>query len=185
MFGEMAEALPRTRGVIEQGIADRLHPGAQLFVRHGDDVIANLALGESRPGVSMTIDTINPWLSGGKPLAAVAIAQLQERGLLDWDDRVVKFIPEFGVGGKEPITIRHILMHTAGFRAVIGLQGSDPYEVAIKKICDARLEPNWIIGQTAGYHPLTSWYILAEIVRRVDGRPIDQYVREMIFRRWE
>jgi CubicO group peptidase (beta-lactamase class C family) len=176
----MADALARTCAVIEQGIAEGLHLGAQLFVQREDRVIANLAMGDSRPGVAMTVDTINPWLSGGKPLAAVAIAQLQERNLLDWDDRVVKFIPEFGTGGKEPITIRHILTHTAGFRAVIGLQRSDPYEVAIQKICAARLEPNWIIGQTAGYHPLTSWYVLGEIVHRIDGRMFDRYVREEI-----
>ena len=177
----MSDVLPRTCAVIEQGIAQGLHSGAQFFVRRNDEVIANLAIGESRPGVAMSVDTINPWLSAGKPLTAVAIAQLQERGQLDWDDRVVKFIPEFSSHGKESITIRHLLMHTAGFRSVIGLQRSDPYEVAIKKICDARLEPSWIIGQTAGYHPLTSWYILGEIVHRADGRMVDLYVREEIF----
>ena len=177
----MADVLPQTCALIQQGIADRLHLGAQIFVQQGERIIANLAMGESQSGVAMTIDTINPWLSAGKPIAAVAIAQLWERGLLDWDDRVAKFIPEFAAGGKEPITIRHILTHTAGFRAVIGLRWDDSYEVAIRKICEARIEPRWVIGQTAGYHPMTSWYILAEIVHRLDGRVFEQYVREAIF----
>ena len=60
---------------------------------------------------------------------AVAMAQLWERGLLELDDRVVRFIPEFGQMGKEPITIRHILTHTGGFRAAPRLLGAIEYQV--------------------------------------------------------
>src|SRR5262249_55794594 len=118
--------------------------------------------------------------SSGKPITAVAIAQLWERGRLELDDVVSKHIPEFGVRGKEAITIRHLLTHTGGFRAVIGLSWNDSFEQAVAKICAAPLEPRWVPGQTAGYHPTTSWYILAEIVQRLDGRRIDQYAREEI-----
>ena len=45
----------------------------------------------------------------------------------------------------------------------------------------APLEPRWMPGVTAGYHAATSWYVLGEIVRRVDGRPFEKYVREEIF----
>jgi CubicO group peptidase (beta-lactamase class C family) len=177
----MSEVLPQTREVLEQGIAKKLHLGAQVFVMHKERVIGDFAVGESRPGVAMNGDTINPWTSAGKPVAAVAIAQFQERGVLDWDDRVTKFIPEFGANGKEEITIRHILTHTAGFRAVVGLRWDDPYDVAIAKICQARVEPRWTPGETAGYHTGSSWYVLAEIVRRLDGRSFDEYAREEIF----
>src|SRR5262249_12653519 len=161
--------LSRTIAILEQGISDCIHLGAQLYVSRHGQVIANVALGESRPGVAMTTDTINLWFSSGKPFAAVAIAQLWERGLLDLDDRVSKFIPEFGAKGKEPITIRHLLTHTGGFRAAIGLTWTDSFEEAISKICKAPLEPRWIPGRTAGYHAFTAWYILGEIVRRIDG----------------
>ena len=123
-----------------------------------------------------------PWLSAGKPIAAVAIAQLWERGLLDLDDKVAKHLPAFAVGGKENITIRHILTHTAGFRAVIGPNyENQPWDKIIADLCATKLEPGWIVGQTAGYHPTTSWYILGELVRLLDGRPFDLYAREMIF----
>ena len=39
----------------------------------------------------------------------------------------------------------------------------------------------WVPGRKAGYHLHTSWYILGELVRRLDGRPFEQYVRERIF----
>jgi CubicO group peptidase (beta-lactamase class C family) len=56
----------------------------------------------------------------------------------------------------------------------------DSFDVAIQKLIDARPEPNWGSGQKAGYHPVASWYLLAEIVHRRDGRPFEQYVREAI-----
>jgi CubicO group peptidase (beta-lactamase class C family) len=120
------------------------------------------------------------WLSAGKPVSAVAVAQLWERGLLELDDPVARHIPEFAAGGKDAITIRHILTHTAGFRAVLGHWEDKPWDRVIAAICAARLEPRWVPGQTAGYHPLTSWYLLGELARRLDGRPFDRYVREAI-----
>src|SRR5262245_49507548 len=113
----MDSPLPRTRELIEQGIAHGLQLGAQVYVSHNGQPVADFALGESRSGVPMSVETINPWMSSGKPVTALAIVQLWERGKLDLDDRVSRFIPEFGVKGKEPITIRHLLTHTGGFRA--------------------------------------------------------------------
>jgi CubicO group peptidase (beta-lactamase class C family) len=172
----------RTCRLIEQGIADGLHLGAQLYVSLRGQAVIDRAFGESRPGVPMSTDTINLWMSSVKPITAVAIGQLYDRGLLNWDNPVARFVPEFGVKGKDAITIRHVLTHTGGFRAVIGLQWSDPYEVAVEKVCNAPLEPRWIPGQTAGYHASSGWYALAEVARRIDGRRIDQFARESIFR---
>jgi CubicO group peptidase (beta-lactamase class C family) len=177
MHGELFH----TRTLIEQGISEGFHPGAQLFISINGKVVSDLAMGSARPDVRMAPDTINLWMSSVKPVGAVAIVQFWERGLLDLDDRVGKFIPEFEVRGKEAITIRQVLTHTGGFRAVPDLQWNDPYEDAIAKVCEAPLEPRWVPGVTAGYHPNSGWYVLAELVRRIDGRPFDQYAREAIF----
>jgi len=174
-------SLPRTSRILQRGIEQQLHIGAQLYVSHRGRVVAEVALGESRPDVPMSPETINPWMSSVKPVVAVAAAQLWQRGLFDLDDRVAQYIPEFGVRGKEPITIRHLLTHTGGFRAVIGLQWNDPFEDAVAKVCETPQEPRWVPGRTAGYNSNGAWYILAELIRRLDGRPIDQYVREAIF----
>jgi CubicO group peptidase (beta-lactamase class C family) len=173
--------LPRTRAVIEQGIADGLHLGAQLYTSIRNVGSGELAVGESRSGVRMSRDTIVLWMSAGKPVAAVAILQLRERGLCELDDSVATHIPEFAANGKDAITIRHLLTHTGGFRWVdVGPPGT-PWDEIIAKTCAARLERNWIPGEKAGYHPYSSWYILGELVRRLDGRPYSQYVRDEIF----
>lgn len=64
----------------------------------------------------MTRDTLMLWLSSTKPVAAVALAQLCERGLLELDDPIARHVPEFGERGKHGITLRHALTHTGGFR---------------------------------------------------------------------
>jgi len=68
-------------------------------------------------------------------------------------------------------------------RALAGRWEEQPWDDIIATVCDARLEPDWVPGRKAGYHLATSWYILGELVRRLDPqhRPFEQYVREMIF----
>jgi CubicO group peptidase (beta-lactamase class C family) len=173
--------LPRTRELIERGIADGLHTGAQLFTSIGGRPSGSLALGESRPGVPMTDDTLVLWLSSTKPVAAVAIMQLRERGLCFLDDPVAQHLPEFAQRGKDAVTIRHLLTHTGGFRMVdLGPPGTPTSEI-IDRICAAGLERGWVPGEKAGYHPHTSWYILGELVRLIDGREFSAYVRSEIF----
>lgn len=173
--------LPKTRQAIEEGIRQGLHLGAQLYVsRHGEPV-AGGALGEDRPGRPLTADHLMLWLSSTKPVAAVALAQLWERGRLEWDDPVVRFLPEFGANGKDRITLRHLLTHTGGIRMLdVGWPGA-PWEEIVARICAMRPEPRWVPGEKAGYHATSSWFLLGEVVRRIDGRPFERYVREEVF----
>jgi CubicO group peptidase (beta-lactamase class C family) len=178
---EPREVLPRTVGLIEQGMAERLHVGAQVYIALGGELVADFGVGAARPGVPMTPDTIMLWRSSTKPVAAVAIAQLWEQGELELDDRVAAYIPEFGAHGKEGITIRHLLTHTGGFRVADTGTPATPWQETIARICAARPERDWIPGRKAGYHLATSWFVLGELVRRIDGRPFERYIREEIF----
>jgi CubicO group peptidase (beta-lactamase class C family) len=167
--------------LLERGIAGGLHPAAQLYVsRHGEPV-ADLALGEALPGAPMRPDTLALWLSASKPVAAVAIGQLWERGLLALDDRIAQHIPEFAQHGKEGITLRHALTHTGGFRLPAVGFPLVTWEETIARVCAARLEPRWVPGEKAGYHMASSWFALGEVVRRLDGRVFADYVRGEIF----
>ena len=168
--------------VIESGIERGLHIGAQLYVSQDGKRVADLAFGLAREGVAMTPDTNMLWMSSTKPITALAIAQIWERGKIALDDRVAKYIPEFGTRGKESITIRHVLTHTGGFRGAVGEWTNDPWERIVAQISESQVEPGWIVGKTSGYHIASGWYVLGEIVRRVcaGGRPYSQYVREQI-----
>ena len=173
-------SLVRTRAVLQQGIGEGLHLGAQLYISLGGEGV-DLVVGERAPGEPMTADTLMIWLSSSKPIAAVALAQLWEKGELDLDDPVAAFIPEFAEHGKDRITLRHVLTHTSGFRILNVGWPEAPWEEIIATICRSRPEPRWTLGETAGYHLASSWFILGEVIRRVDGRHYSRYVREEVF----
>ena len=135
---------PRTIAAIERGISDGDHLGAQLTAWMNGKPAADLAIGELRPGVPMQSDHLLVWMSAGKPITAVAITRLVERGLLDFDDTVARFIPEFAAAGKEPITIRQVLMHTGGFRLVSNNWSPEPWDQIIQRICASKIEPGWV-----------------------------------------
>jgi CubicO group peptidase (beta-lactamase class C family) len=173
--------LAKSLAVLERGIREGLHPGAQLYVSLRGRTVGDHALGEARPGVPMTPDTLVLWLSASKPVAAVAIGQLWERGLLRLDDPLALHVPEFGQGGKEAITIRHALTHTGGFRLLQVGWPEVSWDETIAKICASRREPRWEPGEKAGYHQSSSWFLLGEVVHRLTNRSFADYVREAIF----
>ena len=178
--------LPRTRETLAAGIEQGLHLGAQLYVSlgaggEGELRSADLVIGERSVGQAMTPETVMLWLSSTKPVTAVAVAQLWQRGLVDLDDSIARYIPEFGAHGKERITLRHVLTHTGGIRLLNVGWPEASWDEIIATICEARPEPRWIPGEKAGYHLASSWFLLGEVVRRVDGRHLRHYVREEIF----
>jgi CubicO group peptidase (beta-lactamase class C family) len=179
--GELA-ALPRTAAELERGIAAGLQLGGQLFVARGGATVADAGFGQARrDGEPMRRDHRMLWLSSTKPIAAAAILQLWERGDLGLDDPVARHLPEFGQGGKEGVTVRHLLTHTAGIRMLETGWPEASWEETIALVCARPLEPRWTPGRKAGYHLASSWFVLGELVRRLDGRPFDRYAREAIF----
>ncbi len=178
---KQVDRFPKTSDVILRGIAEGLHLGAQIYISKDLQTLADGAFGEREPGVALTPDTLLVWMSSSKVVGVVAFARLWEAGSLDLDDRVARHIPEFGVKGKESVTIRHLLTHTGGFRMLETGFPKLSWERIIARICDLKLEPRWTPGKKAGYHRASSWFILAEIVARVSSVPFTRFVRQEIF----
>lgn len=170
----------RTLEVLKEGTAAGWHKGAQIMLSTPQGR-AELAYGEARPGHPMTPDSIPLWLSAGKPLTAVALARMVDAGRLHWDERVAVQIPEFGVRGKDAITVRHLLTHTGGFRGADQGGIGRSWEESVADACAAPLESEWVIGETAGYHTNGSWFILGEILQRVTGRTFADVIHSEVF----
>ena len=138
--------------------------------------------------------------SMSKPITAVAIMQLYEKGLFKLDDPVAKFIPEFkdlkvwqdNGEHEQPhteMTMRHLLTHTAGFHYVFGrhpltqlygqnrVLGSTDLEEMISKLAELPLR----------YHPGERWHysvavdVTGALVERLSGKTFDVYLKENIF----
>jgi CubicO group peptidase (beta-lactamase class C family) len=180
-----ADALARTVATLAAGIDRGLHLGAQLVVEHDGRPVADLALGEQRAGSPMTRASMVTWFSMTKPTVAVSVLQQWERGALTLDAPVCAYVPEFAAHGKIDITLRHLLTHTAGIRGgdavTSDATGDAWWDEIVAGICAVEPEEGWRPGRRAGYHLGCGMTMLAEVVRRVDGRRFEQYVRDEVF----
>jgi len=174
------DALPKTQQLIQDGIDQGLHPGAQVCVWRNDVCVADAGLGEARPGVAMTADAMTLWLSSCKPITAIALAKQVEAGAVDLSDPVTEYVPGFEQNGKQAITLRDVLTHTGGFRSVVFRYPEQTWNEAIDTICHARLETGWEVGVTAGYHPHSGWNILGKVLEVCSGQTLSEYLRDAV-----
>ena len=116
-----------------------------LLVGRGDDVIYRKAYGNRaiEPTVEpMTEDTIFDLASLSKPVGtATSIMILADRGKIDLDAPVAKYLPAFGSNGKDKVTVAQLLLHRGGLIADNSLKDytDDPAE-SMKKILDLKLK---------------------------------------------
>lgn len=175
----MAHAERLINDAIERGTI----PGAVLLVGRGDATLYRKAFGwrSVQPErVKMTEDTIFDLASLSKVTGcATSIMLLVERGQINLTDRVTKYIPEFAANGKDAITIEHLLLHRSGLIADNPLSdySGDPAK-SFANICQLKLsyEPG-----TGFRYSDVGYMVLGELVRIVDGRPLDVFAREEIF----
>jgi len=179
-MSDVFERVPRAQKLLEQGIEQGLHIGAQLYASVSGSPVVDGAVGEARAGQPLRSDSLMLWMSAVKPLMSVAILQLRERGLLELSDPVCAHLPEFGQKGKDAITLLHVLTHTGGFRGADPMWSNAPAEEIVAGICAAEPDAGAVPGQSSAYHVAAAWYVLAAVVRRLDGRAYGEYVREEV-----
>ncbi|KAA8642033.1 hypothetical protein EYZ11_006435 [Aspergillus tanneri] len=124
-------------------------------------------------------DTIVPVWSITKTITYVAVLLLADRGVLDLYAPVAQYWPEFAVNGKENIQVRHLLSHTAGLPSwdtPQDLQSLYNIPEATKKLALQR--PWWTPGTASGYHAISQGYLLGELVCRVTGQSLGEFIRE-------
>lgn len=174
-------AFPQLLAALASGRESGWHFGAVAAVWFRGRLLIDVAEGAAGPGEALSADGLAVWLSSSKPLTALLILQAWERGQLDLDDTVARHIPEFGVGGKEGITIRHLLTHTGGIRMPRLPWPQAPWEETVAAIAASRIEPRWRPGLDAGYHAASSWFVLGEILVRLHGRPFAEIAKAELF----
>ena len=179
-------------GKVEELYKTGLHPAISLCIRRHGEVVIDRALGHASgmgpdepPGtepVLATPDTPFCIFSASKAITAILIHHLDDQGLIHIDDRVSEYIPEFGVNGKETATIRHVLTHRAGIPSVAG-HGNDPdlllHPERIVQLLSAA-KPDSPPGRRLAYHAVTGGFVLGEVVKRVTGKTIRDYMHDTV-----
>jgi len=176
-FGEVAwvfgRQLRRTTG------------GAALTVYHRGELVADLWGGwRTTAGDPWERDTLVMCFSTTKGVTSTALHVLADRGQIDYDTPVATYWPEFAQAGKERITVRHVLTHSAGLHRMSTLVDGAHRMLDWDYMVDAlaRARPAYEPGTRHGYHGLTYGWLAGELIRRVSGRPIAQFVADELAR---
>ncbi|MGH9751496.1 MAG: serine hydrolase domain-containing protein, partial [Blastocatellia bacterium] len=176
--------LSRLDEIIEAEIAKKQLPGAVVIVGRKGKIVWRRAYGNRavEPALEpMTVDTIFDLASLTKVIsAATSMMILVERGLVRLGDPVSRYIPEFGEMGKKNITVEQLLTHRSGLIADNDIKDYEQGpEEAMRNIW--KLAPLAEAGSKFIYSDV-NYIVLAELARRVSGKPIDQFAAENIFR---
>lgn len=176
-------ALKEVERLFFRQITDGVHPGAQLAVYHQRRLVLDLwgGLADTQQCRAVERDTMFVLFSTTKPLASMALHLLIEREKAQLDAPVATYWPEFAANGKAGVTIRHILTHKGGFPDMPAdlpwpLWGDWPAVVQALE----RLTPRWAPGTVSAYHAMNHGWVCGELVRRIDGRPFPQFLRQEI-----
>jgi CubicO group peptidase (beta-lactamase class C family) len=183
--GAVDPAFARVAEAFEENFATRADVGAAICVYREGEPIVDLWGGSASGAEPWTRDTIVCAWSTAKPIVALATALLVERGQLSLDQTLTSLWPEFGQNGKASATVRMVLTHTVGLPwfpnhvEVVSLDDPASFQrlAAILSALE-RAPAVWVPGSRFGYHSWTYGWLLGEVVRRVAGRQVSQFIRE-------
>ncbi|HVW75082.1 MAG TPA: serine hydrolase domain-containing protein [Rhizomicrobium sp.] len=170
--------LEQAAAVMADWIKDGRVQGASILVTQGSRQFAR------NFGTARGAEPVFLLASISKPMTAAAVMTLVDQGQLSLDDTVVKFFPTFTGEGRETITIRHLLTHTAGLPDMLPNDEmlrqnhaplSDYREGALK--APLKFPPG------TGYSYASMGILLsAEIAQKITGKPIADIAEERVFR---
>lgn len=181
--------LKKIDAAIEKAIRQGKTPGGVFWLEQNEEVYTKAyGYASLEPKIAFaTVDTIYDSASLTKVMAtAPAIMILVERGQVELDALAQQYLDTFDNGGKDSITIRHLLTHTSGLRPGIdhtievdGVQEEwTGYETAIDLAKSEKVqhEP----GSRFIYSDI-NFILLGEIIEQISGVPLEEFTRTEIF----
>src|SRR5689334_12175116 len=169
--------------LVQEQINDQSITGAVLLVGHGGKIVHQKAFGlraTSPRTEGMTLDTIFDLASLTKVVATTpSVMRLIQYGQVRLDEPVAHYIPDFGMNGKDAVTVRQLLTHYSGLQPDIDLnppwQGRDSaFRLAHEEKLQAPQGSIFIYSDT-------NFIVLGELVQRLSGMPLDKYAAVHIF----
>ncbi len=170
-FAGVAETLHRVVHGRREGRGAAAGGAAVAVYLRGELVVDAWTGARTTAGAPWERDTIAMSFSTTKGVVSTVLHRLADRGLVDYDAPVATYWPEFAQAGKEGLTVRHLLSHTAAMHRVRGLVDR------AEQILDwdhmvgalAAAAPAWEPGVRPGYHAITYGWLVGEVIRRVGG----------------
>lgn len=169
--------------LLDKLVSEGREIGVQVAAWQGEEPIVDAWAGLADPQRKVGPDTLFNVFSVSKAVTAVALHIQAERGLVDYDQPVARYWPEFAAAGKEKVTVRQVLSHVSGVYRM-------PPEVTPEMIVDwdwvtsriAEMPASYPPGSRSSYQSLTFGWLIGEVVRRTDpnSRAFGDFVREEV-----
>ncbi|MEU0049309.1 serine hydrolase domain-containing protein [Streptomyces sp. NPDC006309] len=189
VHGTVAEGFEPVKEAFAGNFAQLGERGAAVTVYRDGHRVVHLWAGTRDVDVPDAPAGAAPWGAGTaqivrsatKGVAAAALLLLHQRGNLDLDAPVGTYWPEYKAAGKEHTRVRHLLAHRAGVpvldRPLTPAEAADPGTGAAAVAAQA---PVWEPGTDHGYHAQTYSWLTGELLRRVTGRPVGEWIADEI-----
>ncbi len=183
--GDVKDGFEKVKNVFEENFTQRKEVGASCCVYYKGEKVVDLWGGfrDKAKKQYWEEDTLAIVFSTTKGLSSLAFALLHSKGLINYDEKVTTYWPEFAQNGKENITVRQLLAHQAG---LFTNDEKLKYEVLTNEevLSDylAKQKPYWIAGEKKGYHAWTIAMYQNEICKRVDPlkKPLHRFFKSEI-----
>lgn len=159
----------------------QLHGGASLAVYQNGRPVIDIWAGQARPGIEWKENTKSVIFSSSKGLLSILCHRLIESGLLNPDEKVAAYWPEFAENGKENITVAMIMRHRSGLSAVReDLTLEDLENIHRVENALARQIPIWEPDSGYLYHAGTIGQLLGKIIFNITGKRVGALLQDEI-----
>jgi len=186
--GNVAPGFESMKALFEKEMHAKDEESAQLCVYHKGQKVVDLWASKTG-NTEFTADNIMNIFSSGKSLESLALASLVDKGLLNYNDHIIKYWPEFTGKGKDEVTVADLMRHEAGLMDLRQtLTPEDLLTENIKKnhvgriIEQAPSRRSKNTNRRREYHAVSRGWVANELFRRIDpeGRTIGEYLKEDI-----
>lgn len=180
--GEHDPAFTAVRDALVGNFTEHAEIGTAVAVYHGGEKVVDLWAGhmDTEGRVPWRADTLCIMYSLAKSMCATCVHILADRGQVDLEAPVATYWPEFAQAGKEDVKIRHILSHNCGVCFADAAAPGDLYDYDRMIAVLEQQAPAWPPGSKGAYNTVNIGYLLGEVVRRVTGTPIQQFLQENV-----
>ena len=183
LSGTCAPGWEQVRDAVHTNFAAGEEVGCSVAVYHKGKLVVDLVAGwaDRAKTKEYADDALQVVFSTTKGVTATAVAMCVERGLLSYELPVAHYWPEFAQNGKGNVTVAQLLSHQAGLYTVerhMELEEILHWNTITAEL--AGMAPLWKPGTAHGYHALTFGWLAGELIRRVDGRGVGQFIQEEI-----
>jgi len=183
IHGGCDERFESVRDALARNLDSGEELGASIVLDLDGDILIDVWGGfrDQDRTVPWTQDTITNVWSTTKTITSLAALMLVDRGELDVDAPVARYWPEFAANGKEQVLVRHVMSYASGVSALDQpAVVEDLYDWEKSTSRFAAQAPWWEPGTASGYHALNYGHLVGEIVRRISGKTLKQFVADEI-----